>query len=155
MQQKVDEISHLIWILQSKVPQQNVWTLPELLFSHIFKPEFQIFPEFSNQSDCFRDLLTFSISQWMIGSFPCLACFFDLTEKESNQQDSMDHLFCNHFSRKVVREIWLEKSGWPEKKVVLYYKSTFFLVRDKWLTRKKNPSLQNPFARTTFYTFLE
>ena len=25
-----------------------------------------------------------------------------------------DHLICNQFSRKVVREIWFEKSGWPE-----------------------------------------
>ena len=48
--------------------------------------------------------------------------------------------------RKVVREKWFEKSGsrnlvqekWlTRKKVVLYYKSTFFLVREKWLTRKK------------------
>ena len=85
---------------------------------------------------------------------------------------------------------WFEKSGWPEKQVGLYYKSTFFQVgekwfyklgfffwfeksgwperwvytinppffrldksgsenSEKWLTRKKNPSLQNHFSRTT------
>ena len=48
---------------------------------------------------------------------------------------------------------WFEKSGWPEKKVVLYHKSTFFLVREKWLTRKKNVSLKNHFSRTTFLHF--
>ena len=37
----------------------------------------------------------------------------------------------------MVWEIWFEKSGWPEKKVVLYHKSTFFQVGEKWLTRKK------------------
>ena len=75
---------------------------------------------------------------------------------------------CNQLSRKgwksgsrnLVLEIWFEKSGWrnldgekwlTRKKVVLYYKSTFFqvgekwfcklgfffLVWEKWLTRKK------------------
>ena len=43
--------------------------------------------------------------------------------------------------RNLVQEIWFEKSGWPEKKVVIYHKSTFFVVREKWLTRKKIPSL--------------
>ena len=55
--------------------------------------------------------------------------------------------------RNLVREIWFKKSGWPEKKVVLYYKSTFFQVGEKWLTRKKNPSLKNHFSRTTFLHF--
>ena len=64
--------------------------------------------------------------------------------------------------RKVVREKWLEKSGsrnlvrekWlARKKVVLYYKSTFFQVGEKWLTRKKNTSLKNHFSRTTFLHF--
>ena len=49
--------------------------------------------------------------------------------------------------RKVVREKWFEKSGlrnlvrekWlTEKMVVLYYKSTFFQVGEKWLTKKKS-----------------
>ena len=47
-------------------------------------------------------------------------------------------------------EIWFEKSGWSEKKEVLYYKSTFFVVWEKWLTRKENPSLQIHFSKTTF-----
>ena len=46
--------------------------------------------------------------------------------------------FEKYGSRNLVQEIWLEKSGWPEKKVVLYHKSTRNLVREKWLTRKKN-----------------
>ena len=37
----------------------------------------------------------------------------------------VDHLICNHFSRKVVREKWVEKTGSRN------------LVREKWLTRKK------------------
>ena len=40
----------------------------------------------------------------------------------------------------------LEKSGSPNP-------DFFFLVREKWLTRKKNPSLQNHFSRTTFLHF--
>ena len=36
------------------------------------------------------------------------------------------------------------------KKLVLYHNSTRNLVREKWLTRKKNLSLQNHFSRTTF-----
>ena len=55
--------------------------------------------------------------------------------------------------RNLVQEIWFEKSGWPEKNVVIYHKSKFFLVREKWLTRKKNPSLKNHFSRTTFLHF--
>ena len=48
---------------------------------------------------------------------------------------TLDHLICNHFSRKaqksglinLVQEIWFEKnSSW-----------IFFLVREKWLTKKK------------------
>ena len=56
-------------------------------------------------------------------------------------------------SRIMVREIWFEKSGWLEKKLVLYHKSNFFHVREKWLTWKKNQSLQNHFSRTTFLNF--
>ena len=55
--------------------------------------------------------------------------------------------------RKLGQEIWFEKSGWPEKQVGLFYKSTFFLAQEKWLTRKKNPSLQNHFSRTAFLHF--
>ena len=55
--------------------------------------------------------------------------------------------------RNLVREIWFEKSGWPEKKVVLYHISKFFLVQEKWLTRKKYPSLKNHFSRTTSLHF--
>ena len=46
--------------------------------------------------------------------------------------------------RKVVREIWFEKSGWLEKKVVLYHKSKYFLVGEKWLTRKKKSEFEEP-----------
>ena len=55
--------------------------------------------------------------------------------------------------RNLVREkmflqirffFWFEKSGWPEKKVVLYYKSTFFQVEEKWLTRKKKSEFEEP-----------
>ena len=64
--------------------------------------------------------------------------------------------------RKVVQEKWFEESGsrnlvqekWLTiKKVVLYHKSTSFQVGEKWLTRKKNPSLQNHFSRTNFLHF--
>ena len=53
--------------------------------------------------------------------------------------------------RKVVREIWFEKSSSRKmvdlkKKVILYHKSKKILVREKWLTRKKNPSLKNHFS---------
>jgi hypothetical protein len=93
---------------------------------------------------------------------------------------AMDHFICNHFSRKVyksgsrnqVREIWIEKSGsrkmvlqtfffwfeksgWPEKKVGLYCKSTFFQVGEKWLTRKKIRVWRTTFLEPLFYTFLE
>ena len=57
------------------------------------------------------------------------------------------HLICNHFSKSF------ENSGWPENKVELYYKPPSFLVREKWLIRKKNPNLQNRFSRTTFLDF--
>ena len=33
--------------------------------------------------------------------------------------------------------------------MVLYHKSTFFLIREKWLTRKKDLSLPNHFSRIT------
>jgi hypothetical protein len=38
-----------------------------------------------------------------------------------------------------------------KKKVVLYNKSTFFQVGEKWLTRKKKSEFEEPL----FYTFLE
>ena len=51
----------------------------------------------------------------------------------------------------MVREIWFEKSGWPEKKVVFYTLNPhFFQVGEKWFTRKKNPSLKKRFSRTIF-----
>ena len=61
------------------------------------------------------------------------------------------------FSRNkfLVQEIWFEKSGWPEKKMVLYHKSTFFLVREKWLTRKKIRVWRTTFLEPLFYTFSE
>ena len=73
--------------------------------------------------------------------------------------------------RKVVSEIWFEKSG--SRKMVLQT-WIFLLLREKWLTRKKrwfytinphflrfeksswpekNPSLKNHFSRTTFLNF--
>ena len=62
--------------------------------------------------------------------------------------------------RKVVREKWFEKSGSTKvvdqkKKVILYHKSTFFQVGEKWLTRKKKskfaiPFFSNHFSRTRF-----
>ena len=67
---------------------------------------------------------------------------FDSSVSQSvtaSQLTSQDHLFCK--CRKVVREIWFEKSGSRN------------LVREKWLTRKKNPSLKNHFSRTTFLHF--
>ena len=51
----------------------------------------------------------------------------------------------------MVREIWFVKSGWPEKKVVLYHKSMRNLVWEKLLTRKK----KSEFAEPLFYIFLE
>jgi len=45
----------------------------------------------------------------------------------------------------------LEKSGGPEKKVVLYHKSTIFQIGEKWLARKKSelaePLFKNHFSR--------
>ena len=55
----------------------------------------------------------------------------------------------------MVQEIWFEKNGWPEKKVVLYHKSTFFQVGEKWLTRKKIRVCRTTFLKPLFYTFLE
>ena len=58
---------------------------------------------------------------------------------ESLQKRTVDHLICNHFSRncrKVVREIWFEKSG--SRKVV---------------DQKKKSQFQNHFSRTTFLHF--
>ena len=56
------------------------------------------------------------------------------------------HLFQPSFLEK-----WFWKlgffSGW--RKVVLQTQ-IFFLVREKWLTRKKNPCLKTHFSRTTF-----
>ena len=62
--------------------------------------------------------------------------------------------------RKVVREIWFEKSCSlkvidQKKKVGLYYKSTFFQVREKWLARKKIWVCRTTFLEPLFYTFLE
>ena len=39
---------------------------------------------------------------------------------------SFDHLFCNHFSRKVVPEKWFEKSG--SRKVVDQKKRWFYII---------------------------
>ena len=56
----------------------------------------------------------------------------------------------------MVQEIWFKKSGWPEKKVVLYYKSTFFQVGEKWLTRRKKIRVwRTTFLEPLFYTFPE
>ena len=57
--------------------------------------------------------------------------------------------------RNLVQEIWFEKSGWPEKKVVLYHKSTRNLVHEKWLARKKNWVCRTTVLKSLFYTFLE
>ena len=84
--------------------------------------------------------------------------------------------------RDLVQEIWFENSAsansdffsglkkWlSRKKVVLVYKSTFFqvggkwffklgfffLVREKWLTRKKIQVCRTTFLEPLFYTFLE
>ena len=51
--------------------------------------------------------------------------------------ETVGHLICNHFSRKVVLEKWFCKLG-------------FFLGQTLFLNQKKNPSLQNNFSRTTF-----
>ena len=87
------------------------------------------------------------------------------------------------FLRNLVREIWFKKNGSSnldslsglrklvdqKKKVVLYYKSTFFQVGEKWfcklrfsflvrkkrLTRRKNPSLKDHFSRTKFPTIFQ
>ena len=45
-------------------------------------------------------------------------------------------------SKNLVRKIWFEKSGSANL-------DFFFLVREKWLTRRKNPTLQNHFS--TFF----
>jgi len=70
-----------------------------------------------------------------------LFCF-----KTETLERPVDHLICNHFSRKVVREKWFEKSGsgnlvrekWlTRKKGGFIPQITFFQVGEKWLTRKK------------------
>ena len=63
--------------------------------------------------------------------------------------NTIGHLICNHFSK------WFEKSGWPENKVVLYYKPPIFLVWEKCLTRKKIRVWRTFFLEPLFYTFLE
>ena len=64
---------------------------------------------------------------------------------------------------------WFEKSGWPEKQVNLYYKSTFFQVGEKWFCKlgfffwfeksgwpeKKIQVWRTTFLEPLFYTFLE
>ena len=56
----------------------------------------------------------------------------------------MDHLFCNHFSRKlqksglrkVVREIWFKKSGW--RKVVDQKKRWFYTINPHFFRLEKS-----------------
>ena len=58
-------------------------------------------------------------------------------------------IFCSFLksgTRNQVREILFQKSGSANS-------DFFFLVREKWLTRKKNPSLKNHFSRTIFLHF--
>ena len=77
-------------------------------------------------------------------------------------QDSktLEHLICNHFSRKVVLEKWFQKSGsansdfffWsttflePEKMWIYSIKPPFFLVNHFSRTRFPEPSFQNHFS---------
>ena len=67
---------------------------------------------------------------------------------EVSEMRSVEKWYEKNGSRNLVGEKWLTR-----KKVVLYYKSTFFQVGEKWLTRKENPSLKNHFSRTTFLYF--
>ena len=55
--------------------------------------------------------------------------------------------------RNLVWEIWFEKSGWPEKKVVLYYKSTFFSGWRKVVDQKKIRVWRTILLEPLFYTF--
>ena len=76
----------------------------------------------------------------------------------------MDHLICNHFSRKaqksglinLVQEIWFEKnSSWiffTKKKVGLYYKSTSFSGWGKVVLQTR---IFFWFEEPLLYTFLE
>ena len=91
---------------------------------------------------------------------------------------SVEKWFEKSGSRNLVREkwfwklgffFWFEKSGWPEKKVGLYYKSTFFQVGEKWFCKlgfffwfeksgwpeKKIRVCRTTFLEPLFYTFLE
>ena len=74
----------------------------------------------------------------------------------------MEHLICNHFSRKVVLEKWFCKLGFffllnhfspTWKKVDLWYKTIFFLVNHFSQTRFLEPDFSNHFSRTTFLHF--
>ena len=91
---------------------------------------------------------------WESETFPTLQMFtvsYNKTLRAQTPSYSAPSIFA--VFRNLVWEIWFENSGWPEKKVVLYHRSSFFPVGEKLLTRKKNPSLQNHFSRTTFPHF--
>ena len=71
----------------------------------------------------------------------------------------MEHLICNHFSRKVVLEKWFCKLRFffwsttflqPEKRWIYGIKPPFFLVNHFSRTRFLKPDFLNHFSRTTF-----
>ena len=51
-------------------------------------------------------------------------------EKSGSRNLVQEKWFC-----KLGFFFWFEKSGWPEKQVGLYYKSTFFQVGEKWFCK--------------------
>ena len=80
----------------------------------------------------------------------------------SKRQGSLDHLFCNHISRKVVLEKWFCKLGFffwsttflqPEKMWIYGIKPPFFLVNHLSRTIFLQPDFSNQISRTTILHF--
>ena len=93
---------------------------------------------------------------------PCFLQFLEIWfEKFGSKILVGEKWFC-----KLWFSSWFQKNGWPEKRWVYtrnlpffrleksgFANSIFFLVWEKWLTRKKKSSLQNHFSRTTLLHF--
>ena len=58
------------------------------------------------------------------------------SDTDKSSHNTFDHLFCNHFSRKVVREIWFEKSGL--RKVVDQKKRWFYTINPHFFRLEKS-----------------
>ena len=75
--------------------------------------------------------------------------------ESKNKSTSLDHLFCNHFSRKVVLQtqiifFWSTTFLEPEKMWIYGIKPPFFLVNHFSWTRFLEPDSLNQISCTTF-----